>query len=74
MFRDYITQLDMRFARNFRFGTLSPPGDGGRLQHPEPRHGHGAEHDVRRESGHPWLNPTSIQTWRYVRFGGQFSF
>ena len=21
MFRDYINQLDMRFARNFRFGT-----------------------------------------------------
>lgn len=21
-----------------------------------------------------WLNPTSIQTARYIRFGGQFSF
>ena len=75
MFRDYINQLDMRFARNFRFGTR-------RVQLMVDFYNilnAGTVTDSNTTFGanpatRAWLNPTSIQTARYVRFGGQFSF
>jgi Carboxypeptidase regulatory-like domain len=69
-FRDYIHTLDTRFARNFRVSRY-------RLQ---------AMVDVynilnlgtvtvqNQTFGNSYLNPQSIQTSRYVRFGGQVSF
>ncbi len=69
-FRDYIHTLDTRFARNFRISRY-------RLQ---------AMVDVynilnlgtvtvqNQTFGNSYLNPQSIQTSRYVRFGGQVSF
>ena len=70
VFRDYIHQLDTRFARNFRFGTY-------RVQLMMDIYNllnSGAITTQNQTFGPSWLNPTSIQTSRYVRFGGQFSF
>ena len=70
MFRDYIHQLDTRFSRNFRFGRYRVQGmvdvynilNGGTVT------------VLNTTFGSNYLNPLSIQTSRYVRFGGQVSF
>jgi hypothetical protein len=75
MFRDYIHQLDVRFARNFRFGTRRVQAmvdvynifNGGTVIASNSTFG---SNPLTRA----WLNPQAIQTARYVRFGGQFSF
>ena len=70
MFRDYIHQLDTRFAKNFRFSRY-------RVQAMVDVYNIlnlGTVTTQNQTYGTNWLNPTSIQTSRYVRFGGQLSF
>jgi hypothetical protein len=70
MFRDYIHQLDTRFARNFRFGRYRVQGmvDVYNILNL------GTVTTLNQTFGASWLNPQAIQTSRYVRFGGQVSF
>ena len=73
MFRDYIHQLDTRFARNLRFGRYRVQGmvDVYNILN------RGAVTGLSQTFGltnNSWLNPQSIQTSRYVRFGGQLTF
>ena len=70
MFRDYIHQLDTRFAKNCRFSRY-------RMQAMVDVYNIlnlGTVTTQNQTDGTNWLNPTSIQTSRYVRFGGQLSF
>ena len=75
MFRDYVHQLDTRLARNFRFGRYKLQGmvdvynllNAGTVLTLNQTFGASA-------ATRAWLNPTSIQTGRYVRFGGQLTF
>ena len=75
MFRDYINNLDMRIARTFRFGRYRLQGmvdiynvfNAGTVTTLNTTFGAVPATRV-------WLNPTGIQTSRYVRFGGQLSF
>lgn len=75
MFRDYINNLDLRVARTFRFGKYRLQGmvdiynvfNAGTVT--VLNEAFGAVQATR-----VWLNPQAIQTSRYVRFGGQFSF
>jgi hypothetical protein len=75
MFRDYINQLDMRVARTFRFGRYRAQAlvdiynmfNAGTVTTLSTTFGAVAATRV-------WLNPQTIQTSRYVRFGGQISF
>jgi hypothetical protein len=73
MFRDYIHQLDTRFARNFRFGRYRVQGmvdiynilNAGTVT---------ALSQTYAPTNNTWLNPQGIQTARYVRFGAQLNF
>jgi hypothetical protein len=70
MFRDYIHQLDTRFARNFRFSRY-------RAQVMVDVYNIlnlGTVTTLNQTFGQSWLTPQTIQTSRYVRFGGQLSF
>jgi len=75
MFRDDIHQLDTRVARNFRFGRYKLQGmvdvynllNAGTVLTQNQNFGANAATRV-------WLNPTALQTGRYVRFGGQLGF
>ena len=75
MFRDYINNLDMRIARNFRFGRYRLQG----MVDIYNVFNAGAVTTLNTTFGavqatRVWLNPTAVQTSRYVRFGGQVSF
>ncbi|MEW6321897.1 MAG: TonB-dependent receptor [Acidobacteriota bacterium] len=75
MFLDYINQLDVRFSRSFNIGRyrIQPMVDvynllnAGTVTIAIPTFG-------ANPATRTWLNPFSIQTSRYVRFGGQISF
>jgi hypothetical protein len=75
MFLDYINQLDMRVTKMFRFGRYRVQGmvDVYNLLNA------GTVMTVSTAfSANPltrtWMQPLTIQSSRYVRFGGQFSF
>jgi hypothetical protein len=75
MFRDDITQLDLRFSRTFRFGRYRVQGmvdvynffNAGTVTTVSTTFGVNPATRV-------WLNPQAIQGSRYLRFGGQLSF
>jgi len=75
MFLDYINQLDMRVAKTFRFGKYRVQG----MVDVYNLFNAGAVTTVSTTFGanpltRTWLQPLTIQSSRYVRFGGQFSF
>jgi hypothetical protein len=75
MFRDYINQLDVRLARSFRFGKYRLQGqvdfynllNAGTVT--TVSNTFGASPATRN-----WLQPQSIMTSRYIRFGADFRF
>ena len=73
MFRDYIHQLDTRFSRTFRFGRYRVQGlvDVYNILNRGTVTGLNTTFNPANNS---WLNPQTIQTARYVRFGAQVNF
>jgi hypothetical protein len=70
LFRDRINNLDLRVARNFRFGRF-------RLQAMADIFNAlnaGTVTTVNTTFGSAWLQPTGIQEARYVRLGAQLNF
>jgi hypothetical protein len=75
MFTDYLNTLDMRVSRNFRFGKYRLQGlvdiynlfNAGTVTTVNTTFAATAATRV-------WMNPTTIQGSRYVRFGGQLNF
>ncbi len=75
MFLDYRKQLDMRLAKNFRFGTRRVQGfadvfnllNAGTVLRVNETYGSNPATNA-------WLTPTAIMDGRYVRFGLQMSF
>ena len=75
MFLDYQNQLDLRVARNFRFGTLPHPGLRRHLQRAERRHGGARQRDLRHQPGDQRVaDAAALMDARYLRFGMQMSF
>jgi hypothetical protein len=76
VFRDYINQFDFRVTRTFRFGKYRLQGmvdvfnafNAGTVTTLNQTYGRNAAGRL------VWLDPQVIQTSRYIRFGGQFSF
>src|SRR6185503_10236314 len=75
MFTDYLNTLDMRVSRNFRFGKYKLQGlvdiynlfNAGMVTTVNTTFAATAATRV-------WMNPTTIQSSRYVRFGAQLNF
>ena len=75
MYRDYINNLDLRVARTFRFGRYRLQGmvdiynvfNAGTVTTLNTTFG-------AVQATRVWLNPTGIQTSRYLRFGAQVNF
>jgi hypothetical protein len=76
MFLDYINQLDTRLTRTFRFGKYRVQAmvdvynalNAGAVTTLQTTYS-------RNTAGRlVWLDPQTIQTSRYIRFGGQFNF
>jgi hypothetical protein len=70
MFLDYRKQLDLRFARNFRFDRYRIQGFADVFNVLNA----GTVLRVNQTYGPAWLTPQSIMDGRYVRFGMQMSF
>jgi hypothetical protein len=75
VFLDYINQLDVRFARSFRMGKYRLQG----LVDIYNALNAGSVTTVSQVFGlnpatNTWLRPQSIQTSRYIRFGGELRF
>jgi hypothetical protein len=70
MFLDYRKQLDLRFARNFRFDRYRIQGFADVFN----VFNAGTVLRVNQTYGPAWLTPQAIMDGRYVRFGMQMSF